>query len=50
METDKSETYMKLFLNMKEQFLALISDMNFISIICITTAFISVALFNLAIF
>jgi len=38
------------FLNMKEQLLSLISDLNFISIICITTAFITVALFNLAIF
>ena len=37
-------------LNMKEQLLALVSDLNFLTIISITTAFITVALFNLAVF
>jgi hypothetical protein len=36
--------------NMKEQLLALVSELNFLTIISLTTAFITVALFNLAIF
>jgi len=36
--------------NMKEQLLALVSDLNFLTIISLTTAFITVALFNLAVF
>jgi len=41
---------MKRFKTMKDQLLALVNDLNFITIITLTTAFITVALFNLAIF
>jgi len=48
--TEKSVTMKRFKTTMKDQILSLISDLNFITVITITTAFITVALFNLAIF
>ena len=41
---------MKRFKIMKEQLLALVNDLNFITVITITTAFITKHTFNLAVF
>ena len=49
--TEKKATMTKRFkTTMKDQLLSLINDVNFITVITITTAFITVALFDLAIF